>query len=160
MFDVSVNGLLGFDCRYIGYEENRLRYRKIKGEDREDFYYFTEDVLEASKRVDKIIVVESAVDAESLRHLGYPVLAVLSVRGLTHKLCAFLMSLYKKVVICLDNDQTGKQALRKFLEGVQKYPEIFTRFGVVQLPMKDVNDVLCSMGRAAISMLFSGILIS
>jgi hypothetical protein len=158
LFDVSATGLVGFDCRYLGVEDGRLRYRKIKEGESDAFCYFTEDVLGASERVDKIILVESAIDAESLRFLGYPVLAVLSVRGLNHKLCAFLLSLYKKVIICFDNDQTGKQSLKRFLTAIQGWPEIFFKFGVVQLPMKDVNDVLCCMGEGVLRSLFDPML--
>jgi DNA primase len=98
-----------------------------------------------AKETEEIIVTESVIDALALWSLGIRnVSCAYGVNGLTDEITNHLAeSRIKRVVLMLDADESGREALRKFAEKLSAIG-IETRW--VELPGKDAAEFIANGG--------------
>lgn len=108
--DPTGRTLAGFDVRYLGPAQNRLRYHKFRRDpDSPLFYNF-----HAALQTNKIIVAEGAIDVEAIRACGHEAVGALTALG-TPKFLYFLLGLADHVYFMFDNDQDGRGATEKLM---------------------------------------------
>jgi DNA primase catalytic core len=98
-----------------------------------------------AKETDEIIITESVIDALSLWSLGVRnVTCAYGVNGLTDEIVEHLAeSRIKKVVLMLDADETGREAVGKFAE---KLAEKGIESRACFLPAKDASEFVANGG--------------
>lgn len=145
--------LVAFDVRYLGNDPKRSRYMKFKTDKTQPILYFTRP-LEAIADACPIIVCEGAVDAESLRFMGYPVISPLTaLHGL--RFLAFLRAISKNIYFAYDNDAGGMQAKQKIQEECSFDPEFSNQIRFLSFPGKDINDSVKAVGRDYLKQFFN-----
>jgi hypothetical protein len=113
---------VGLDVRYIGSNPNRVRYRKIKRAKECPLLYN----FHRARKSESIVLVEGAIDAESVRLLGYEALASLTALG-TDRYAQMLYSLDTPIYVMFDNDYEGRKAtmsLMKYFEALGALQQI------------------------------------
>ena len=136
-----------YDVRYVGTSDGRTRFHKMKRA-REDslIFYNIHEVFENPDWA--VVVVESAIDAESIRSLGLPVVPISPLTAqFGNRFASFLYSISDRVLLMYDNDKDGKKASNKIRELIEKFPEVSKCFTSVMYSGGDPNDCLCSNGR-------------
>jgi DNA primase catalytic core len=98
-----------------------------------------------AKETEEIIVTESVIDALALWSIGIRnVTCAYGVNGLTDEILGHLAeSRIKKVVLMLDADESGREAVGKFTE---KLNEIGIETRSIELPAKDASDFIAAGG--------------
>jgi DNA primase catalytic core len=98
-----------------------------------------------AKEADEVILTESVIDALALWSLGIRnVTCSYGVNGLTDEIVSHLSeSRIKKVVLMLDADESGREAIGKFAE---KLSAIGIETRAVELPGKDASEFVTSGG--------------
>jgi hypothetical protein len=136
--------LAGFDVRYIGDEDKRLRWHKFKRTPTTPLIY-NSHIVETH---DTIIVAEGALDAEAFQRVGYPAIGALTSHH-SPRFVYFLIALGKKVLLAYDNDDNGKKATEKILLHQAKYPPLATHVTPLLYPAKDPAKALELLGPPA-----------
>jgi hypothetical protein len=135
--------LVGFDARYVGDEEHRLKYRKFKAGPHIAMVYSTHNFSDIDP-TKPVLVTEGAIDAESLRFFGCPVIFVM-----------FLASLSSKVYLMYDNDDNGRAAVQKILKIASMDEELTHQIQPIIYSGEDPNKVLCQSGRGYLEKVLS-----
>jgi len=113
LFDPEGKRLIGFDMRYLGEKENRLRYRKIKRNPTDPLLYNVHEALTRPQL--PLVVCEGVIDVESLRLLDLPCNVISPLTATTNdELIIALVALSQKILIAYDNDSKGRNAKTKF----------------------------------------------
>jgi hypothetical protein len=138
--------LAGFDIRYCGIISSRIRWAKFKRSTRTlmvDGFY--EAVLNIGKPV---VVVESIIDAETIRCLDLPVNVITPLSAVCSiRFASFLYMLTNKVLFMYDNDEAGQKATQRMLEYVGVSTEVYSRFKRVTYKGKDPNESVEIFGK-------------
>lgn len=142
---VDPTKLIGFDVRYIGVDDKRLRFHKFKRFEDDIMFYYTKPIFELDKN-EPIIITEGAIDAESVAQFGYSTLSPLTAYS-NLRFLLFLFSLTSRVYFMYDNDSTGKRALEKIMKQVDINDQIRNCFHTIPYTGKDPNQTLCTLGR-------------
>ena len=134
--------LIGYDVRYCGDESNRLRFVKFKKNYESLFLYYTHNFSEIDKDC-PVIITESAIDAESVRGFGLPVVSPLN--AMNHvRFCAVLRAISSKIYVMYDNDETGLQSAKKIIKNFSVDKELSTGVKLISYTGKDPNYCLCN----------------
>lgn len=101
-----------------------------------------------SHSINKVIVVESALDVESFnQHSRMEDVLSIAFNRASFTLAQFhylvYLSFYYKfsIYLAFDNDEAGKQATERFIKKANKDYQL--KIGVISYPYKDFNDFLC-----------------
>ena len=137
--------LAGFDVRYVGTEQGKIRYKKFKADPEQPLIYMTHSLEEINSEK-PVIITEGAIDAESLRFLGHPVLSPLTAQH-NIRWALFLWAVSSRIYIAYDNDEDGKKSTRKLLEHVSIDPKVQQGFKALSYMGVDPNGVLCGHGQ-------------
>jgi len=92
-----------------------------------------------------LILTESIIDCATLQQInlpkGYQLLALYGSNGLTneHKAAINQLKDLQEIIFCLDADQAGRQATKKYAKQLQKSQSI--QVSQINLPSKDVNEL-------------------
>jgi DNA primase catalytic core len=135
LLDANSNNCVGLYARHI----EKKQHLYLSGKRRGVFN------PAGAKETEEIIVTESVIDALALWSLGIRnVTCAYGVNGLTDEILNHLAeSRIKKVVLMLDADDTGREAVGKFTE---KLNEIGIESRAVELPAKDASDFIAADG--------------
>ncbi len=138
--------VLGFDIRYCGGAVGRIRYTKVKAVTRLPFFYNLHSVL-CSDKNKPIVVVEGAMDAETVLQLGLDVEVLGTLTTYQNfEFILFLASLSSKVLIMFDNDDGGLKAKKAIFDKIKDFPALQNTFINVGYRGKDVNKALTTFG--------------
>ena len=92
----------------------------------------------------KLILTESIIDAASLLQIdeinkNYSILACYGTNGLNEEIQKAILELteLEELIFCFDNDDAGKEAVKKYAEQFKKY-----KISTIELPNKDINETL------------------
>ena len=147
-----------YDVRYVGTSDGRTRFHKMKRA-REDsiIVYNIHAVFENPTW--PVVVVESAIDAESIRSLNLPVVPISPLTAqFGNRFSSFLYAISNDVLICYDNDPTGIKATSKIKSLLEPFPEVSKSFTYVFYSGFDPNDSLCTLGRCYLKEVISNYL--
>lgn len=145
--------LSGFDIRYCG-PRARAKYTKVKRDASSVMLYNVHEPLWS----DWVVLVESAIDVESLRAIqlpaepgeeprNLPVLGSLTANG-SPQFTMLLHGLFERVYIMYDNDKGGGDATRKMLESAERAgPKVRDAFRPLVYQGDDPNRALQLFGR-------------
>ena len=137
--------LVAFDVRYLGTDPRRTRYMKFKTDKTEVILYGTRP-LESIPNDCPVIITEGAIDAESLRFLGYPVISPLTaLHGL--RFLAFLRAISNNLYFAYDNDSGGMNAKKRIQEECSFDPEFANQVRFLSFSGKDINECLKTFGQ-------------
>lgn len=140
--------LIGFDVRYLGSLEDKLRYYKIKVNNASLFNYNVSSLLDTNKF---IFVFEGVIDLESINSIIDKTLfndvSLISPLTCLSNFKYFELLLYCKsnIVICYDCDEAGLKSKNK-IKTFCKENNIHNIF-YLEFLGKDVNDSLCRYGQ-------------
>lgn len=134
--------LAGFDIRYIGPIEGKLRWHKFKRTPQTPLFYNHLGLL----RSDSIILTEAAMDAETFRACGFDACASLTAAD-NPRFLQFLIASCRKVFLAYDNDDGGQKARDKIIAHVQGVPELAGFVQPLIYPGKDPNKAVELLGR-------------
>lgn len=142
--DPTGRTLAGFDVRYLGPAQNRLRYHKFRTTPDAPLFYNIHGVLNA----DDIVVTEGAIDAEAIRACQLPgVEAFGALTALANaKFAYFLLALGKRIWMAYDNDEDGRSATQSIMEVVSCDPRFVGRVTPLVYPGKDPGKALEAFG--------------
>lgn len=141
MRDPTGRTLAGFDVRYIGPDQHRLRYHKFKRDAQTQLFYN----FHGSLKKPYVIVTEGAIDAQSFMQLGYHAIAPLTALA-APRFALFLYALAERIYLAYDNDTDGMKATGKILKAVGGTPVIAAAFSALTYKGKDPNDGLKLFG--------------
>lgn len=135
LLDANTNQAVGLYARHI----EKKQHLYLSGKRRGVFN------PAGAKETEEIILTESVIDALSLWSLGIRnVTCSYGVNGLTDEIISHLSeSRIKKVVLMLDADESGREAVPKFTE---KLSAIGIESRAVELPGKDASQFVTSGG--------------
>ena len=92
----------------------------------------------------KLILTESIIDCASLLQIdeiikNYSILACYGTNGLNEEILKSIQDLkqLEEIIFCFDNDDAGKEAVKKCAEQFKKY-----KISTIELPNKDINETL------------------
>ena len=145
--DIDKN-LIGFDVRYLGQNEERIRYYKLKESSASLFNYNSSSILE---KAEYLFVCEGVIDLESLSYCikdsyfsEYSLISPLTC--LTNfKYLELLLMCKKQIVICYDNDSAGIKAKEK-IKTFCKENKI-SNINYLNYLGKDINESLIRYGK-------------
>ena len=141
MRDPTGATLAGFDVRYTGPDQHRLRYHKFKRDAQTQLFYN----FHGSLRKPYVIVAEGAIDAQSFIQLGYHAIAPLTALA-DPRFALLLYALAERIFIAYDNDADGMKATAKLLKTVAGIPVIANAFTALTYKGKDPNEGLKQFG--------------
>lgn len=109
------NSLVGFDVRYCGNLEHRIRYTKKKRTGDTILMYYSKP-LDQIGTDEPVIITEGAIDGETVHQCtGYTVISPLS--KIHHfRFCVFLRAITSKIFIMYDNDTDGAKSVKHIAE--------------------------------------------
>lgn len=137
--------IVGYDIRYLGFNEKRPRYIKVKLEEDYPMIYNLRDVIENPYY--PLVITEGAMDCESLRSLNIPVNVISPLRNrFGVPFCRFILSLSDNIYLCYDRDKAGIDASKKILSTVDVDYEFRNSIKVLNYSGKDPNDALIGVG--------------
>lgn len=137
--------LVGFDVRYVGVDDRRLRFHKFKRSESDVMFYYTKPIYEIGSS-ESLIITEGAIDAESIAQFGWNVLSPLTANH-NLRFLLFLYTITDHIYFMYDNDSTGKRALEQIMGAVDISDQIRNSFHTIPYTGKDPNQTLCSLGR-------------
>jgi hypothetical protein len=137
--------LVGFDVRYIGDDPRRVKFNKFKrGKD----YTFIYNFCSFRENLDRpILVLESALDVESVRGLGLNLTCISFLSAIHHlRSVLFLYGMAEKIYYMYDNDKAGNTAIKRIIKHVSFSTDIMRKFNFINYKGKDANETLTIFG--------------
>lgn len=137
--------LVGFDVRYNGNSDKRIRWHKFKRSDEDIFIYNFE---EFKKNLDRsVMIVESALDVETVRSLNLNLTVIAFLTAISHiRSILFLYAMSDKIYYLYDNDNSGASAVSRILKTISFNAEVMNNFTFISYRGKDANEAVKMMG--------------
>jgi len=137
--------LIGFDIRYNGNSDKRTKWYKLKRNEGDTLIYNFE---EFKKNLEKpILVVESALDVETIRGLGLEVTCISFLTAMSNlNSILFLYAMSEKVYYMYDNDSSGSSAISRILKNISFNTDVMKNFTFISYRGGDPNDAINVFG--------------